>query len=205
MKRLVLIFLLMQNFVFAQIEYATKDPGFELNDDDEYLENDYWNTLNSKTWIMGKRTAFIANKADAHSGNYAAKLITKYIIGRGVNGLATTGRLFTTSPYIDGGVPYTYRPDSISGWFKYFPQANDSGFVEFILFNAKSDTIGYSRYWTKNKVTKNYARFSQPIIYFSNATPHHARWLCSSSRDEKPVEGSTIFVDDLKLIFNRRK
>ena len=205
MKWLFPILLLINSTVYAQDEFATKDPGFETNQDDEYLDNDYWHSLNSKTWFMGKRTAFIANKTDAHSGRFAAKLVTKYIIGTGVNGLATTGKLFTTPPYINGGVPYTYRPDSITGWFKYFPQGNDSGFVEFILFNAHSDTIGYSRFWTKNRVTKNYTRFSHSIVYFSNATPHHARWLLSSSRDAKPIENSTIYVDDLKLIFNQRK
>ena len=61
-------------------------------------------------------------------------------------------------PGVGGGVPYTGRPDSIAGWYKYSPTGTDNGFVEFQLLGTAStpDTIGYVRFVTPSAAVASY-------------------------------------------------
>lgn len=182
---------------------ATPNAGFEdwTQVGSRYDPNN-WNNLNPSTAILGVYTCTRASGIDKHSGNYAIKLQTKTVFFQTANGVATTGNLITTAPYgVTGGRPFTGRPDSISGWFKYAPAGADSGFVQFQLF-AAGDTVGNVRFQTGNYATSTYTRFSAPIIYSSTATPDTALWLISSSRAANPIVNSALYLDDLQLIYN---
>lgn len=189
---------------FAQ-NAATPNPGFEnWTQVGNYWNPDSWNNLNSSTWILGVYTCQRASASgDVHSGNYAIKLTTKSVFGITANGIASTATLITTPPYgITGGVPYTERPDSIVGWYKYTPaNANDSGFVQFALLGSSNDTIGWVKFNTPNTPVTTYTRFSKEITYLSPATPTLSYWILSASDGDNPVVNSSMIVDDVDLIF----
>jgi len=183
---------------------ALPNPGFEnWHNAGNHVDPDNWNTLNPSTGIIGVLTATRATGADVHSGSYAIRLQTKSVFGTVANGIASTGTIITTPPYgVTGGIPYTGRPDSIAGWYKYTPAGTDSGFVEFILKGHQNDSVGYVRFVTPNAVVSTYTRFSAKINYTSTTNPDTALWILSSSRGSNPVVNSTIIIDDLQLIFN---
>lgn len=201
---LLLVNLFVAAFSFAQ-NPALPNPGFEnWTQVGNRFDPNSWNTLNPATAILGVYTATRVSGADAHSGSYAIKLQTKTVFFQVANGIASTGTIITTPPYgVIGGIPYTGRPDSIAGWFKYVPQGTDSGFVQFLLQDSTTlDTIGNVRWQTKNLVTGTYTRFSAPISYSSSAIPNLSNWILSSSRGSGPVVNSALYIDDLELIFN---
>ena len=184
---------------------ATPNPGFEnWTQVGNRFDPDNWNTLNPSTAIIGILTCTRASGADVHSGTYAIKLTTKSVFGVTANGIASTATLITTPPYgVSGGIPFTQRPDSITGYFKCTPASPlDSAFVQFILLGAANDTIGYARFSMPNAPVNFYTRFSKPITYFSAATPVNSYWILSASDGVNPVVNSVLFVDDLDLVFN---
>lgn len=204
-KNYLLASLLLIMFSANAQNPALPNPGFEFwtQISGSRWDPDNWNTLNPSTAIIGVLTATRATGADVHSGSYAIKLQTKNVFGQIANGIATTGTLITTPPYgVKGGIPYTQRPDSITGWYKYTPAGTDSGFVEFILKGHNNDSVGYVRFVTPNAIVSTYTRFAAKINYYSSANPDTAVWILSSSRGSGPVVNSAIIIDDLNLVFN---
>lgn len=207
MKKLILLSCLLPLSAFVSFAQnaATPNPGFESwTQQSNYWNPDSWNNLNSSTWILGVFTCQRASAAaDVHSGSYAIKLTTKSVFGITANGIASTATLITSPPYgITGGIPYTERPDSIVGWYKYTPaNANDSGFVQFALLTNSYDTIGMVKFNTPNTPVATYTRFSKEITYLSPATPELSYWILSASDGVNPVINSSMIVDDVDLIF----
>ncbi len=202
-KLLSLIFLCLLMLQSTNAQIALPNPGFEnWTSQGLYEDPDNWNTLNPSTAVLGILTALKATGADVYSGNNAIKLITKNVLGQTANGIATTGTINTGNQTITGGIPYTDRPDSITGWYKCTPVGGDNGFLAFVLLDAVEDTIGFSRFTTPTTTVGVYTYFSSAITYYSSASPVTARCLLSSSAGFTATVNSTLFMDDLALIFN---
>jgi len=175
-----------------------------------YDNPDNWNTANSQTAITGVLSCVKATSA--HTGSFAIELITKQIpapFSQLVPGFATTGTLPTsiTGP-ITGGIAYTLRPDSITGWYKYTPQGGENGFIQFLLFGSaanNADTIAKAGFATPTTAVGTYTRFAVALTYTTTTTPVvNSMWLLSSSNNDGLASsvGSMLFVDDLNLVFN---
>jgi len=173
-----------------------------------YDTPDSWNCPNSQTAIVGVYSCL--KGAPGHTGSYAIELITKNIgspINQLVPGFATTGTIPSSiTGSISGGIPYTLRPDSITGWYKYTPQGGEKGFVEFILFGSTTDlkdTIAVGDFSTPSTTVSAYTRFSAAMVYRSANAVANSMWLIGSSSDDGLTAsiGSTIYVDDLNLVF----
>ncbi len=206
MKRTLLVIGLVVtvcNMVFGQ--NPTPNAGFETwTQQGNYWNPTGWSNLNSQTAILGVFTCTRGIGADARTGTYGIKLTTKSVFTVTANGIASTATLVTTPPYgVTGGIPYTQRPDSITGWFKYTPaNSNDSGFVQFVLLGSANDTVGFVKFNTPNTAVGTWTRFSRPINYFSLATPTTSYWILSSSDGINAVVNSSIVIDDLALVTN---
>ncbi len=203
MKKIYLLFISV-SFSVSAFSQALPNPGFENwthVSAGNYDNPDNWNTLNSATWTFGAITAQKATSADAHSGSYAVKLKTLYVIIQNANGIVTTGSINVGNQTVDGGIPYTLRPDSITGWYKCDPQGGDNGFVDFGLYDAAgTDTIGFAHFQTPTVAVTTYTYFSVPIVYRNANTPALSRCLVSSSAGYTSVLNSVMFVDDLELV-----
>lgn len=196
------VFSILSGTLIAQ-NPALPNPGFESwTQVGNRLDPNNWKTLNPSTGILGIFTA--TRNSTPHSGSYAIELTTKSVFGQIANGIASTGTIITSPPYgVVGGIPYTGRPDSIAGWYKYTPSGTDSGFVQFMLQDSITlDSIGYVRWETHNVAVATYTRFTAPIHYNSSAIPNLSNWILSSSRGSSPVVNSKLIIDDLELIFN---
>jgi len=205
MKILYSTLLFIATGLSLQAQNATPNAGFEnWNSIGNRVDPADWNTLNPITAILGVLTCTRASGADVHSGSYAIKLTTKLAFGITANGIASTGTLITTPPYgVSGGIPFTGRPDSITGWYKYTPQGADQGFIQLMLTGSSiTDTIGFVKVETPNAAVTSFTYFSAPVTYYSSANPTNSIWILSSSRGDNPVVNSSIIVDDIAMVFN---
>ncbi|MGP8214975.1 MAG: PCMD domain-containing protein [Bacteroidia bacterium] len=204
---LILIFPI--SLLQAQTNPATPNANFEswTHNSSGYDNPDSWNTLNSSTSILGFYTCYKdSTPADVRSGKYSVELVTmEYsLLSELVPGTITTGTINTTSQTISGGLPYTLKPDSIVGWYKYTPVSGDNADIEFYLFGSGStDTIGEAFFKTPTTKVGTYTRFSYPVTYRSSSTPVTALWILTSSLNQKAAKvGSVLIADSLGLIFN---
>lgn len=186
---------------------ALPNPGFEnWTDGGSYDNPNNWSTLNSLTSIFQFYTC--TKSTDAHSGTNSVRLETKYSgpgLNTNINGIITTGEFQvsgTTGASI-GGAPYTLRPDSIIGWYKYTPSGNDTGYAEVILLNATDDDTLGRGVFSQTSTVADWTRFAAAINYDStiSANPALLRINLNSSSGNSPQAGSVIFFDDLEFAF----
>jgi hypothetical protein len=200
--------LLSAAFTYAQ-NAATPNAGFETwthtSSTVAYDDATGWNDLNSTTAGFGSVTCYKATAAgDFHSGTAAIKLVTTSVFGQNANGIATTGTINTSTQAITGGIAYTGRPDSIAGWFKSTPGSSDRGFIQLLLTGTSdTDTIGYVIFRAPSSAVSSYIYFSAPVWYKSTNPVTKSQWILSSSKGASGQQvGTTIYVDDLNLVFN---
>ncbi len=158
-----------------------------------------------------------------HSGKYAMKLTTGSLTDAAEGHLLIPGAiaplntnfveefLNTTGEYPDGinvKRPYTDKPTSISGYFKYTSVQSDSASVCVELYNGNT-MIGRGLFMQKESQS-SWKQFSAPIEYTDhNATPTHISIIISSSAGYNFADltncqgrdGSTLWIDDLELGF----
>jgi hypothetical protein len=188
------------------LNHPTPNPGFENwtfmpNSIQDYYDPNNWSSLNDLTFGGGiftcRRTSL------SHSGNFAVKLETDTIglpFDRTAPGTITTGTFNIIKDTIRGGILYNLHPDSIAGWYKYYPQKGDSAIIEFYLLNGLSK-VAQGAFTPKGTVSA-FTRFSVPIIYTSSNTPDTSTWILSSGNSVFPKVGDSLIVDDISVITN---
>ncbi len=164
-----------------------------------------WGTLNGSTAIIGIYTTVKATGVDAHSGNSAIKLISKYISFASTTapGIATTGTINTSTQAIEGGFVYTQRPYALTGWYKANPQTGDKGSIEVKLWRRAGgveEVVGEA-ILDITTPTSAYTRFVLPINYTTANAPDSARLILFSSDGANAVAESELIVDDLEFVF----
>ncbi|NVO01248.1 MAG: PCMD domain-containing protein [Bacteroidetes bacterium] len=157
---------------------------------------------------------------DKYSGIYAAKLTTKMFSPTGTNnilipGLLGAANLDIANQTIHIGKPYTQKPTSFQGYFKYAPVNGDSALIEVYIhkYNValhKRDTIGYVRK-TYNTTVSNYTAFNLALNYnpaYASLTPDSVSILMVSSaginlnslQNCVGQVGSTLWIDEVSFI-----
>jgi hypothetical protein len=228
MKRLIpfiAIFFVFTPTVFhgQQIE----NPGFEsweaiTSTISEPLE---WNSIKTADdeFIASVAPVTYDTSFDAHTGNYALKLYNVKAFGLIATGAICNGRFhaefnlddsysYTDPTDAQWHTPITYRPDSLAGWFKYFPQEDDRAQFKVILHVGEcklpengtlGNWIGMAVYNTTSSTTyENWTRFSVPFEYYSDGTPENLLCVINSGDSTDAAENSYLLVDDLELIYN---
>jgi len=160
---------------------------------------------------------------DAHSGSYAAKAVSNTAVGMPLlAGSLSTGLFevnlndFLKSMII--GVPYKSRPTRFQGYYKYYPgwdeqsQGLDSCEIRTSLtrwnFNAgEREKVGEAVMRRQDTIVGQdggYVFFDLELEYFLDGNPDTIDMVFAASAGGeyfKGVVGSTIFVDDITLIF----
>ena len=196
----------------------------------DYLEyqSSVFYTLNSLSVLrdipaMQVTNAPITSMLDSvtpHSGKYAMKLTTGILRDAANGQLLIPGAIaplnvnfvdeFLNSPDgINVKRPYTDKPTSISGYFKYTSVASDSASICVELYNG--NTVIARGYFLQKTSVNSWTHFSAPIEYtdYANATPTHISIVVSSSAGYnfadltncQGQDGSTLWIDDLELGF----
>jgi len=170
-----------------------------------YNEPVDWNSANTCSYILS--VSSVSQSNDAHSGSSSAKLETKQAGNILIGGVLSTATMVCNpaNPGITGGIPYTLRPDSLVGWYKYTPQGADTAYIQFILFDANGDSVSYTKKKLIGTVT-SWTRFSAPISYINNNPVAVSSFLANSSwgnsNQGQAVVGSIMYLDDVELVFS---
>lgn len=153
---------------------------------------------------------------DVHGGTSAARLVTGYV-GAPFNilvpGTIITGDVDIAVQTLYAGRPYTQRPDSYTGWYKYEPVSGDSARFEVTLtrwdaLNQTTVVVGYGNLVIHNAAA-TYTQFTCPINYTDPGTPDTAIVVAASSAGYNFSNlfasvgqvGSTMYIDDLNFEF----
>lgn len=169
---------------------------------------------------LGPQTC--SRATNPHSGTYCLKLETKSYFGQAVNGGCTTGKIeaptFSASDgYIqtvignaDHSYPFTSRPDSLVGWYKYTKQGSSVATFTVNLHTGQG-TLPENSYCcntTANVVARanfdisasnaTWTRFSVPFVYVNGNTPAYFLAAINSGG----VSGAILYIDDVEVIYN---
>ena len=217
------ILIVPMSFQGQQIE----NPGFENWEPitGTLFEPVDWNTIKTAdndtiTWVA---PVTYEKSTDAHSGDFALKLFNVKTAGIIATGAICNGRFhaefdlsksFSYSDTTDARwhTPFTYRPDSLAGWFKYFPQEDDRAQFKVILHVGECklpengtlpNWVGMAVYNTTAGITYGeWTRFVVPFDYYSEIQPSYLLCVLNSGDSTDAVENSYLIVDDLKLIYS---
>lgn len=142
-------------------------------------------------WILGGGNVSRTN--DKYSGSYAAQLTSK----DDGSGWVDPGSLTLGSMGPQMGMPYTKMVDTLIGYYKYNTPGSDVGFLVAYMTDANGNIIGQPTTMQLNPAA-NYTYFELPLAS-SVAPARLAVSITSSDYSGNPVDGSTLYLDDLKL------
>ncbi|MDB4656044.1 T9SS type A sorting domain-containing protein [Flavobacteriales bacterium] len=190
------IFLAATTLTVAQItdagfeNWTVGAPCSDLNE---------WNTANSTTGTLAGMCSVTQETADPHSGSSAVTLTTIQIplANQPIPGAVTTGIIDVQNLTVSGGLPFTDRPTSFSGWYQGAPLAADSYSFAALLINENTgDTVGTAGF-TSSATVSTWTQFTAPVTYSSPDNPTIVQILLLSSDQTNPIEGSVAKFDHL--------
>ncbi len=191
--------------VFSAVGQSVPNGDFEQwSGTGNYEEPVSWSTPNPNTAAL---SLFTVTKESGlkHTGSYSARLQTRSLLGMPIPGLLTLGtfsiNMVTMEATIEGGIPFTHRPVSMSGYIQYDPKLGDECFVGVVLLrqNGSSwDTLGTGNYTTTQSLN-TWTEFNIAIDYTSVETPTHLNIIILSSDRDDPQPNSTLYIDNLEF------
>lgn len=204
----------------------------------------YSNKSGSGLASSGPQTCY-QDASIKHSGTSSSRMETKYYILAVVNGNMTTGIVNAPSANKAEGyigtvhptnssdirrMPFTGRPDSLTGWYQYTQATsgtnptNEQGKVRAILHtghyydpevpvnsnhpNLSANKIGDAIFLTAKANNTTWKRFSVPFTYTSAALPSYIMINATPSADQMTAApgmtgtGSKLWLDDLAPVYN---
>ncbi|HVO75153.1 MAG TPA: T9SS type A sorting domain-containing protein [Ignavibacteriaceae bacterium] len=181
MKKLLLFLAIFSVSLLAQ---EITNAGFEnWTQGSNGYDPDGWFTLDF-LWDATQRST------DAHSGTYAAKMMT----------IDFSGSIET--PIMYSYTPATQTYGSLNGYYKFAPsRVSDVFSISVIMYKGSSlfgIVGGNQENWKTNTAVSSFTQFTVPIEYFSSETPDSA-WIIFSLDDtaETMAAGAYVIIDDL--------
>ncbi len=206
------------------------NSGFEAwqNASSNDAEPTNWNS--NKTGggfaALGPQTCF-REGSGVYAGSYCVRLETGRILGNNVNGTVTTGKLeapntnpnngyaHTVRADADFNSPFTGRPDSLVGYYKYTSVSGDAGALQVILHGdadvrmpdpnntTTAFVVGEAAFDTPASSVGSWTRFSVPFVYKNADTPKYVLAIFTASAViANSAEGSTLWVDGVEMVYN---
>lgn len=193
--------------IFAILQAAAQQTLFNGSFEDTLLVAPPGvNGARPQGWRMGTFGAKLS--PDAMSGKFAAAIWNWYYYGKGtlINGSNTSNASY------NAGTPISFRPDKLTGNFKYIAGnnggASDSAIVHVSLvkFNPATylrDTLGSGQH--KFPLTSTYQPFQVNITYSTSTQPDtivvefqsSIRGFCDANSDGNCLY---LYVDDLAVV-----
>jgi hypothetical protein len=215
MKKIYLfIFALMASLSAGAQALPNMDLELWTNAGNYEQPNGLWATANPIVNLLpGVIPATTTKSSDAHGGSFSARMESKnwpianiLITGTLANGIFDAQ---STNPAtaLKRGTPFTARPTSFRGWYKYSPVNGDSCAVYAWLTKwngAARDTIGIALLANYSQAVSAWTAFDLPFVYRSAAAPDSISIVCASSFAGQSLAGqvgSTLWVDDLEIVF----
>ncbi len=166
----------------------------------------WWASLNPLRTLGGPVS--VKKDSDAHSGSYSALLETYQYGTLLVPGILLSGtfNLLNAPNYFTRGRPYTDRPTTFSGWYKFNSVQGDSSAIAVQLTKwnpttLQRDTVGEVGIVILQS-TSTWTEFVLPIVYNNQDTPDTLVVVATSSAGADQFlgqVGSQLWVDDFDL------
>ncbi len=220
-------------FVALSMGYLTaqqqlENPGFETwEGSGATLEPVDWSSLKtSNSTTLAQAAPQVLFQDTGRNGGLAVKLENKSALGVVANGIVTNGRVhadfnpnngfvYTESNDPKWNTPFTSRPDSLTGWYKFQPASSggntDKGKVEVFLHkttsgqnpvgNTAANMIGKARF-NMTESASDWTRFTVPFNYTSTDNPEYVLVVLTSGDSTNAIAGSIAWFDDLELIYS---
>jgi hypothetical protein len=232
-RKVSFVILLVLAFYPARLLFSQQqinNPGFEFWEEirSGVYEPMNWNSI--KNTDGGKATnrmapEVISRTESKHNGANAIRLINESTMGIVANGMLTNGAIhgnidkeksfvYSDSTKKEFCTRFSSRPDSITGWYQYAPQGNDSAMVVILLHRGyitlpdhgtKNNWVGGVKLILPGTESDIWTRFSAPLQYFNDGKPEFILVVLSAGNRKQAVEGSVALFDDLQLIYNKWK
>ena len=185
----------------------------------------YWDGFNREVIVNGNSYGDVVcvtkSSDDPQDSDYSVSLVSTSILGgAAVPGMLTTGNLnidfMSQNGDITGGIPYSLQPTKLKGWYKYYPQNNDSASIS-VWFNNNGQSIGGGSLkidgthgvWTLFEVDLLYQNGISPDtmnILFSTSTAANAVPLGSKLEiDHIWFEGGNVAINNSQEALNSTK
>ncbi len=160
---------------------------------------------------------------------YSVKLQTIYTLGVPANGGITNGRfhapqnlnpeegyIYTDTTDGNWNLPYSWKPDSLVGWYKYAPTGNDKGKFEAIMHDGygalplfingvhdvTANRVGRARYdWTAS-TNGQWVRFAVPFHWDDTRNSDYILVIATAGDSTISENNSTVWIDDIELVYN---
>ena len=164
------------------------------NNDFENWETNTYYTPNS--WVFGNNTSnpeneHVSRTNDAQHGNYAV------LVRNIINPPDTIrGWLSTNQNWNVPGFSVNNRYKSLTGYYKFLPQNNDTMNIQVIMYKAHNK-IGYGEFRNMATVT-NYEPFIVNINYNDSLVPDSCQ-INFSSYNRNPLGNSQLYADNLNF------
>jgi hypothetical protein len=219
---MIFLFSLPVTFFGQQLE----NPGFENWENAGTVKDEPvdWSTIKTSDdpGISSVAPVTFARCDTAHSGNYSLRLYNKLVFGIVATGAITNGRfhaefnLDLSYSYTQQDDPrwntvFTWKPDSLVGYFKFYPKEDDRAQFKCILHvddcqlpanGTMPNWVGMAVYVTEPGVSyDNWTRFSVPFDYYDDRIPEFELTVLNSGDSTTSVDSSYLLVDDLQLIY----
>jgi hypothetical protein len=203
-----------------------ENPGFENWENAGTVKDEPvdWSTIKTSDdpGISSVAPVTFSRCDTAHTGNYSLRLYNVSVFGIVATGAITNGRfhaefnLDSSYSYTDPSdpkwnTPFSWRPDSLVGWFKFYPKEQDRAQFKAITHvgECKLPANGTMQNWismavfvTEPGVTyDNWTRFSVPFDYYDDGTPEYLFCTMNSGDSTTAITGSILLIDDLKLVY----
>lgn len=183
------------------------NPNFEKWETiGDYEDPIGWNSVNKNVAQIPGATQFPVRKTtDAYDSSYAVVMETVNfpLIQTTIPGAITTGEFLYVNniPRFTKGMPFTGRPVSLSGYYKYIPAKGDTFGITISLLKENpqthfKDTIATGGFRGSDFVN-SYTKFSIKLDYQSSGKPDTLSLIMSSSILSQRPEGSIFYVDHL--------
>jgi len=220
--------------LFAQTQIMNGDFETWENVGSATEEPMYFNSNRTGTdWATsGPQTCYRDN--GSHSGTYCVRMETKTFVFAVVNGSVVTGIVNApTTTKSDGYIgtmkntdvsdirrmPFTGRPDSLIGYYKYTAGGSaEKGKVRAILHvgnyydpeaassyhpDSSMNKIADVLFLTPTSNVGTWTRFSVPFTYVDGRIPQYIMINTTSSNDQNTsVSGSKLWLDDMSVVYN---
>ncbi|MCB0479068.1 MAG: T9SS type A sorting domain-containing protein [Crocinitomicaceae bacterium] len=223
----------------AQTPPQLENPGFEAwetiqvgGSSSTALEPVQWSGLKSSddpSLAQLSPDGTLTQAVGRDGTGYSIRLETIYTLGVAANGGITNGRfhapqnlnpeegyIYTDSTDDKWHLRFSWRPDSLVGWYKYAPTGQDKGKCEVILHtgygalplyiqgvhDVAANRVGRARYdWTAT-TNGQWERFAVAFNYDDSRTPDFILAICTAGDSTISENGSAVWVDDLELVYN---
>lgn len=226
MKKKILLSIgicLIFSFTYSQqVENGGFEDWEEVGLGPEIIEPVNWSTIKTSDnpTISGLAPITWERSADAHSGQYSVRLHNTSTLGIPVSGTMSNGQyhpnlntelayVYTNTSDPMWNTPYTWRPDSIAFWVKWFPDGNDTLQFQALLhvdeatLPPKPENLGNQVAYIRadiGETFENWTRVSLAFEYYDSRTPEYLLIIITSGNGTTPNVGSYAFYDDIEII-----